>query len=95
MRPAMVSWRRAGPEQEAHPMSIAEVPTASVMAWGQVAAAIVLVASGRYPRVIVANIGDASRLVLALREDAERCGVALMAEVGADGCSTDIVVRRR
>jgi hypothetical protein len=83
------------PEQEATEMGIAQAPAPNVLVWGQVAAAIALVADGRYPRVIVANITDAARLVDAMRPDADRCGVDLVAEDGADGSCCDIVARRR
>jgi hypothetical protein len=95
VRPAMDPWRRDGQEQETHQMGHAHMPAANVLVWGEVAAAIALVADGRYPRVIVANIADAARIVAALRPDADRCGVELVTEATADGTCRDVVVRRR
>ena len=76
-------------------MNAVRAPAANVLVWGQVAAAIVLVADGRYPQVVVSNIGDAARLAAALRPDADRCGVDLIVETGADGATHDVVARRR
>ncbi len=61
----------------------------------QVAAAIALVAEGRYRRVAVVGIPDALRLADALRADADACGVDLVVEAGADGVPQDVVVQRR
>ena len=76
-------------------MVTAQVPLREVRAWGQLAAAIELVARGRYPEIEIANIPYAARLVLALRSDAERCGVELQVTEGPSGQSGGVAVRRR
>jgi diacylglycerol kinase family enzyme len=76
-------------------MGSVQVPTAGVRAWGQVAAAIALVADRGYPEVVVAGVEDAGRLADALRPDADRCGVDLLVETGADGTAHHVVARRR
>ena len=69
--------------------------TAGVRAWGQVAAAITLVADGRYPRVAVTGIPDAPRGAAAFRQDAARCGVEIVLEERRDALPTSLVVQRR
>ena len=61
----------------------------------QVAAAILLVAGGRYPRVIVANLPDAAAIAAELEPDARRRGVELTVPEHATAPSLDIVVRRQ
>jgi hypothetical protein len=68
---------------------------AGIRAWAQVAAAISLVAGGRYPRVAVTGIPDAPRVAEAFGPDAARCGVELVLEERPDRCPTSIVVQRR
>jgi hypothetical protein len=80
---------------EADRMVIAVEPAAGLRAWGQVAAAIELVAQGHYPRVAVSGIPNAQRIAAAFEPDAERCGVEIVLEPGRDGESSGIVVRRR
>jgi hypothetical protein len=70
-------------------------PVAGVRAWGQVAAAIELVAGGRYPRVAITGIPDAPRVADAFRPDAERCGVELVLEERPSGEPRSLVVQRR
>ena len=76
-------------------MAIAEEPAVGLRAWGQVAAAIELVAQGRYPRVAVSGIPNARQIAAAFRRDAERCGVELVLEPPRNGESLGIVARRR
>ncbi len=76
-------------------MVVSSAPTARVRAWGQVAAAIALVAQGRYPRVVVTAVEDARQLVGALGPDAERCGVELVVEPCADDARADVVAQAR
>lgn len=76
-------------------MRAERAPLERVRAWGQVAAAITLVAEGRYPEVSVSNIPDAVQVALGLRLDAERCGVDLATEIGSDGAVHSVVVRKR
>jgi hypothetical protein len=76
-------------------MAIAVEPAAGLWAWGQVAAAIELVAQGRYPRVAVSGIPNARRIAAAFRRDAECRGVELVLEPPRDGVSLGIVVQRR
>jgi hypothetical protein len=80
---------------EADRMAIVVEPVVSMRAWSQVAAAIELVAQGRYPRVAVSGIRDARRIAAAFEEDAARRGVELILEPPRDGVSLGIVVRRR
>jgi hypothetical protein len=80
---------------EAHQMVIAAEPAASLRAWGQVAAAIELVAQGHYPRVAVSGIPNARRIAAVFEPDAERCGVEIVLEPVGDSESPGIVVRRR
>ena len=61
-------------------MVIAAEPAASLRAWGQVAAAIQLVAQGHYPRVAVSGIPDACRIAEEFEPDAERSGVEIVLE---------------
>ena len=68
---------------------------AGVRSWGQVAAAIALVAEGHYPRVAVTGIPDAARVAEAFRPDAARCGVDLVVEERAPGAPQSIMVQRR
>lgn len=70
-------------------------PVAGVRAWGQVAAAIELVAGGRYPRVAITGLSDAPRVAEAFRSDAARCGVELVLEERANGLPRSLVVQRR
>jgi len=76
-------------------MTIELEPAARLRGWGQVAAAIELVARGRYPRVAVAGLPDAGRIAAALGPDADRCGVELVLEPAEDRVPCGIVVRRR
>ena len=76
-------------------MVTAQVPLRELRAWGQLAAAIELVARGRYPEVEVANIEYAARLALALRSDADRLGIDLDVTAGPPGGSGGVVARRR
>jgi hypothetical protein len=78
-------------------MDTAETETAlaSVRAWGQVAAAIAMVAGGRYPRVALTGIADAPAAAAAFGPDAERCGVELVIEERPDGSPVSLLVRRR
>ena len=80
---------------EAARMVVAMEPAASLRAWGQVAAAIELVAQGHYPRVAVSGIPDARRIAGEFEPDAERSGVEIVLERAMDGESLGIVVRRR
>jgi hypothetical protein len=75
--------------------STIDPPVAGVRAWGQVAAAIELVARGPYPRVAVTGIPDAPRVAHAFRADAERCGVELVIEESANGEPRSLLVQRR
>ena len=75
-------------------MDTAQAPLEAVRAWGQIAAAIALVARGHYPEVIIANVPGAVRLVVALRPDADRCGVDLEVAEGAAEAACGVVVRR-
>ena len=68
---------------------------AAVRAWGQVAAAIALVAERGYPRVAVTGIPDATRLAEAFRADALRCGVDLVVDEQPDGQPHGITAQRR
>jgi hypothetical protein len=68
---------------------------AVVRAWGQVAAAIALVAERRYPRVEVTGIPDAVRVAEAFRQDAGRCGVDLVVDEQAGGTPHCITAQRR
>jgi acetyl/propionyl-CoA carboxylase alpha subunit len=80
---------------DADRMVIEIEPAASLRAWGQVAAAIELVAQGHYPGVTVSGIPNARRIAAAFRPDAERCGVEIILEPARDGGSRGIIVRRR
>ncbi len=75
-------------------MHAERVPLERVRAWGQVAAAITLVAEDRCVAVSVANIPDALRVALGLRPDAERCGVSLTADLGPNGEAMGVTARR-
>jgi hypothetical protein len=76
-------------------MDTMDAATAGVRSWGQVAAAIELVAGGRYPRVALGGIPNASRVVEAFRPDAERCGVELILEERPGSEPRSLVVQRR
>ncbi len=61
----------------------------------QVAAAILLVADGRYPEVTVANIDDAAVLAAELAEEADRRGVTLTLTPGATDRTRRIIIQCR
>jgi hypothetical protein len=58
----------------------------------EVAAAILLVAGGHFPTVLVANMADASDVAAALRADAASKGIRLILDQRADGRGCDIRV---
>jgi len=60
----------------------------------EIAAAILLVAGGRYPTVLVANLPDVADVVAALRGDATSKGVRLILDERADGLGCDVRVTR-
>jgi hypothetical protein len=60
----------------------------------QVRAAILLVADGHYPAVVISNLPDARLLAGELHTDAVRRGVSVTAPVNAVGTGYDVVVRR-
>jgi hypothetical protein len=61
----------------------------------EVTAAILLVAGGRFPEVLVANLPDCRAIMCDLRDEAARQGVELLLEERADGPETDVRVRVR
>jgi hypothetical protein len=61
----------------------------------QVEAAILLVADGRYPSVVIANLADADPIARALCATASRAGVALSTTRRFVDGGADIVIRRR
>ena len=61
----------------------------------QVKAAIQLVADGRYPAVMVANLLDARLVVRDLIPQARRRGVDVTLPAAAAGSGCDVEVRRR
>jgi len=60
----------------------------------EIAAAILLVAGGRYPAVLVANMADAADIAAAMRGDAASKGVRLILAERADGLGCDVRVTR-
>jgi len=76
-------------------MTIEVEPAADPLGRLQVAAAIELVAQGRYPRVAVSGIPDAARIAAALGHEAERRGVQLVLEPTTNGVSLGVMVQRR
>jgi hypothetical protein len=60
----------------------------------QVKAAILLVADGHYPGVVISNLPDARLLAGELHTDAVSRGISVTAPVNAIGTGYDVVVRR-
>jgi hypothetical protein len=61
----------------------------------EITAAILLVAGGRIPEVLVANLPDCRALVPDLQHEARLRGVELLLEERADGPDPDVRVRAR
>ena len=68
---------------------------AAVHAREEIEAAIMLVAGGHFPRVLISNLVDCTRAVRELRGTADAAGVEVEAIPRADGRGCDIAVTAR
>ena len=64
-------------------------------AFEELAAAILLVSSGRFPQVLITNLGHCDEAIDAKRQMANTAGVDLVPIARSDGRGCDVAVRAR